>query len=504
MVQFPKSTSTDLELLQRRMSREKLARKEAERILEQKSLELYNANAALIEAHAALEKQVRALKVERDRVLTMSRTDFLTQLPNRSALLDLIDERLAARRPQGEHVWLFLVNLQHFQFINAALGPRGGDAVLRGVAERLHAVASRYSAVAGRFSGTEFAILLEAGASGIEDLGNEILTLIEQPILLDGREVRVEVAMAAAGTNLAERTTNALRLAADSALVKCRAEKARGVYWFDEKLLAETERRQQLEILLRGAIQRREIEPWFQPIIHPRDPEAISLEVLARWPEQGCLIAPGEFLPLAEDMGQRVALDSWLVQQACIQALPWLRSGRVREISVNVSPRDLMAPGFAQEFAATVAATGFPLESLVVEVTEAVFIENLDLMREQLFELTRTGVRIALDDFGTGYSNLRSLVGLPFSKIKLDRSLIGEMETSDRVAMLVSTLVQWARASNLEIVAEGVETEMQSILLKSLGCSSLQGYLFGRAMSARNLEKRFEMLAGGASWAQAS
>ena len=217
MVQFPKSASTDLELLQRRMSREKLARKEAERILEQKSLELYSANTALLEAHAALEKQVRALKVERDRVLTMSRTDFLTQLPNRGALLDLIDERLAARRIEGQHVWLFLVNLQHFQFINAALGPRGGDAVLRGVAERLHTVASRYSAVAGRFSGTEFAILLEAGAGGILDLGNEILAMIEQPILLDGSEVRVEVAMAAAGTNFAEPTTNALRLAADSA-----------------------------------------------------------------------------------------------------------------------------------------------------------------------------------------------------------------------------------------------------------------------------------------------
>ncbi len=494
---------SDLELLRRRISREKQARKEAERILEQKSLELFSANAALLEAHATLQRQIAALEVERDRVLMMSRTDFLTQLPNRSALLDLIDERMAAGRAEGKHAWLFLVNLQHFQFINAALGPRGGDAVLRGVAERLRKVTSRFSAVAGRFSGTEFAIFLEAGAGAIEDLGNEILALIERPILLDGREVRVEVAVAAAGTNFAAPNTNALRLAADSALVRCRAEKLRGICWFDEKMLAEIERRQELEVMLRGAIQRREIEPWFQPIIHPRDPHAMSLEVLARWPEQGCLIGPGEFLPLAEDMGQRVALDSWLIQQACLQALPWVQSGKVREISVNVSPRDLITPGFADELSAMVAATGFPLDHLVIEVTEAVFIENLDLMRAQLFALTHTGVRIALDDFGTGYSNLRSLVGLPFSKIKLDRSLIAEMESSDRVAMLVSTLVQWARASNLEIVAEGVETEMQSILLKSLGCSSLQGYLFGRAMSARNLEARLAMPAA-AGWAQAS
>lgn len=503
MVQMTSSATSDLELLQRRISREKLARQEAERILEHKSLELYLANTALLEAHAALEKQVEALQIERDRVLTMSRTDYLTQLPNRSAMLDMLDQRMGATRAPDQQVWLFLVNLQHFQFINAALGPRGGDSVLRGVGERLHAISARFGAVAARFSGTEFAILLEHETAGIDRLGHEIFGMLEVPITLEGREVRIEVAMAAAGTNLAAPSSDALRLAADFALAKGRAEQTRGVRWFDEKLLAEVERRQELEALLHGAIQRREIEAWFQPIIHPRDPQAISLEVLARWPEQGCLISPCEFLPVAEDMGKRMALDAWLVQQACIHALPWIQSGRVRDISVNVSPRDLMAPGFADEFSALVASTGFPLDRLVVEVTEAVFIENLDLMRVRLAELTRTGIRVALDDFGTGYSNLRSLVGLPFSKIKLDRSLISEMETSDRVAMLVSTLVQWARASNLEIVAEGVETEMQSLLLKSLGCSSLQGFLFGRAMSARNLEKRLELPPAASGWAAA-
>ena len=133
MVQMTSSATSDLELLQRRISREKMARQEAERILEHKSLELYLANTALLEAHAALEKQVEALQIERDRVLTMSRTDYLTQLPNRSAMLDMLDQRMAAKRAPDQQVWLFLVNLQHFQFINAALGPRGGDSVLRGI-----------------------------------------------------------------------------------------------------------------------------------------------------------------------------------------------------------------------------------------------------------------------------------------------------------------------------------------------------------------------------------
>ncbi len=504
MVNMASSSATDLEILQKRILREKMARKEAEQILEYKSLELFQANSALLEARAALEQQVKELEIERDRVLTMSRTDYLTQLPNRSAMLDMIDAKMSARRTSEQHIWLFLVNLQHFQFINAALGPRGGDSVLRAVGARLRAIADRFCAVAARFSGTEFAILMEHETAGIESTGNEILRMLEEPIILNGRGVKVEVAIAAAGTNLSYCSSDALRLAADFALAKGRAEKTIGVRWFDEKLLAEVERRQAIENLLHGAIERREIEAWFQPIIYPRDPHAISLEVLARWPEQGCLISPGEFLPVAEDMGERMALDAWLVRQACIHALPWVQSGRVRYISVNVSPRDLMTPGFVDEFAALITSTGFPLNHLVVEVTEAVFIENLELMRIRLAELTRVGIHVALDDFGTGYSNLRSLVGLPFTKIKLDRSLIAEMETSDRVAMLVSTLVQWARASDLKIVAEGVETEMQSILLKSLGCSGLQGYLFGRAMSARNLEKRLEMPAAASGWASAS
>lgn len=501
MVRMASSSTVDLEMLQKRIAREKMARKEAERILERKSLELYQANSDLLGAQAELEQQVKALEIERDRVLTMSRTDYLTQLPNRSAMLDMLDQRMAAKRAPGQQVWLFLVNLQHFQFINAALGPRGGDSVLRAVGARLRAAADRFCAIAARFSGTEFAILLEHETAGVESVGNEILRMLEEPIVLNGRDVKVEVAVAAAGTNLADHSSDALRLAADFALARGRAEKTFGVRWFDERLLAEVERRQALENLLHGAIERREIEAWFQPIIYPRDPDAISLEVLARWPEQGCLISPSEFLPVAEDMGKRMALDAWLVRQACIHALPWVQSGRVRYISVNVSPRDLMMPGFADEFAALVASTGFPLNNLVVEVTEAVFIENLELMRVRLAELTRAGIRVALDDFGTGYSNLRSLVGLPFTKIKLDRSLIAEMETSDRVAMLVSTLVQWARASDLKIVAEGVETEMQSILLKSLGCSGLQGYLFGRAMSARHIEKRLELPLAASGWA---
>jgi len=139
---------------------------------------------------------------------------------------------------------------------------------------------------------------------------------------------------------------------------------------------------------------------------------------------------------------------------------------------------------------------GFPPEHLVVEITEESFIENMDAVREQLFALKAIGVNIALDDFGSGYSNLRSLVGLPLSKIKLDRSLIWEMESNHKIVMLVSTLIQWARASDLEVVAEGIETEMQAMLLRSLGCNSLQGYLYGRALPARLLVPRFELADG--------
>lgn len=479
-----------LELMEKRVAREKKARCEAERILEEKSRDLFHANAALKEAQEELEQKVQALEDERDRIVEMSFLDLLTKLPNRNALMTRLDQQLDIRR---EDIWIALVNIQHFQHVNASLGQRGGDEVLRVFGARLANIAEQYAGFAARLSGTEFALLFEGDPESIEVTLEEVKMLIEAPIEYGDREIAIELVLAVAGTNLVEPNSEKLRLAADFALAKGRSENGCKLKWYDNEMQAKVARRQSLLVQIRGAMEREEIEPWFQPIVHANDDQKLSVEILARWRERGCLVSPMEFFPLVDELGLRDELDRHLLTSALNKALPWVEAGKVHEVGVNVSPQNLMVQGFAKDIERQVKDANFPPENLVVEVTEESFIENLDLVREQLFALKDIGVSIALDDFGTGYSNLKSLVGLPLSKIKLDRSLIWEMESSHRIVMLVSTLIQWARASDLKVVAEGVETEMQATLLRSLGCNYLQGYLYGRALPPRLLVPRFDL-----------
>lgn len=481
-------TVEDIEIFTRRTLRERGARKAAEKILEEKSLELFASNQALKQAKEELRCQLDALKIERDRVLMVSRMDHLTGLANRQSFFEWLETALMTQRPAGASVKLLLVDLRRFKLINARIGQYGGDEVLKTVASRLKAIADDAKGFAARFGGNEFALCVELPARQAICYGEHLREVLQEPIYILNRQITVDVAIGAAGTNVAGSNIEGLRRAADFAMQKARALPSGGVCVYDAILKAEANRRHDLEILLRDAIQKNEIEPWFQPIIDPRDPSKLSFEVLARWQGPDGFVAPMEFIPLTEEIGLRRRLDRYLLQRACETAKPWIKAGWLNDISVNVSPSDLMSPSFVETLAEVLDKIEFPRDRLVVEVTESVFIEDLAFARTQLDALHALGVKVALDDFGTGYSNLRSLVGLPLSKIKLDRSLISDLDLNDSVAMLISTITQWARAINLTIVAEGVETENQLTVLKALGCTNLQGYYFGKAQSAYDIE----------------
>lgn len=479
------------ELLNRRANRERAARKQAERILEEKSRELFCANQALSEAKARLQIQLVELQKERDRIASLSRIDHLTGLANRSAFFDRLESELAGLGPEERSLKLLLIDLRRFKLINARVGQYGGDLVLKEVAQRLVGLAAASGGFAARFGGNEFALCVDLPAGEAMRYAAQLRAVLEAPMRILGRNITLDVAVGAAGTNIAGRHMESLRRAADFAMFKARALHTGGACVFDASLRLEANRRQELETRLRAAIRKEEIQPWFQPIIDPQNPQKISFEVLARWQNAEGFIAPMEFIPLAEELGLRRRLDRYLLKRACELSKPWVESGWVSDISVNVSPSDLMSPGFVENLAEVLDGIDFPREKFVIEVTESIFIEDLAFARAQLEALHALGIKVALDDFGTGYSNLRSLVGLPLSKIKLDRSLIGDLDLNDRVAMLISTITQWARAINLAIVAEGVETESQHTVLRALGCTNLQGYLFGKAQSANDVEMAY-------------
>ena len=484
------SVQSDLapELWEDRVKEERSARHAAERTLLAKSRELQGATLALSQTKTALEAKLDELENERDRALMLSRTDPLTRLTNRSALLSDLESKFAARHDLENDVWLFLFDIRRFKQVNTSFGQTTGDNVLKTLAHRLDKVGMEFRGTAARFGGAEFALLVELDSRTVGSFSVELVETMHLPVRIQGREVQIEFAIGAVGTNLDFDNADAFRNAADYALAKARNDGTEHVLIFDQNHQDEIAHRSEFEVLLRRAIQRYRIEPWFQPIIHPHDPSKVSLEVLARWPETNGAVLPSEFIPAAEEIGLRRQLDRWLIRIALQQSKDWVNRGLVQDVNINVPPNDLMSPDFVDDLNVLLNETNFPRDRLVVEVTESVFIEDLEFVNRQLDKLSKLGVKIALDDFGTGYSNLRSLVGLPLSKIKLDKSLISDMESNHRVAMLVSTFIQWARASNLSIVAEGVETEAQAALLKALGCTSLQGFLYGQAMAATDIE----------------
>ncbi|MEE2878967.1 MAG: bifunctional diguanylate cyclase/phosphodiesterase [Pseudomonadota bacterium] len=468
------------------------ARLSAERDLDETTRQLVEANRELERMKAKLQNQIETLERERDRVLTISRLDQLTRLVNRSTLLGHLNEALICPLPDGQHHWLFLIDIRRFKHLNNALGQTGGDLVLKSVAQRLMDVALSNNGIAARTGGNEFAVSLALSARDAANFGDFLRSTLEAPMVIQARQVRIEVNIGGAGTNVSAPDVETIRGAADQALLECRKHKSGShVCMFDSRLRDEIVEKADLEIRLNQAVNTNQIEPWFQPIINPNDTKRVSFEVLARWSRPTGMVPPDYFIPLATQMGIRRRLDGDLFLRATEHAVPWAKQGWLKDISFNVPPSDLILPTFMDDLDRLLAKTQLPREHIVMEITESVFIDDMDVARERLEQIGDRGIRVALDDFGTGYSNLRSMVGLPLSKIKLDRSLIADLGSQDRMATLVSTITQWARSVGIEVVAEGVETEAQMMVLKALGCTGLQGFYFGEALTAADVEKRF-------------
>ena len=224
-----------------------------------------------------------------------------------------------------------------------------------------------------------------------------------------------------------------------------------------------------------------------------------GVEVLVRWnhPEQG-LLAPGAFVPMAEELGLIRAIDEAVFEAACAQTAPWVADGLIEVVSVNVSPRDLLDPAFSRKLIERLGKTDLPATALTVEITETFLLQDMALARRHIERLAAKGVNVALDDFGTGYSNLRALMHLPIQTVKLDRSLIDDVGRDPRVSKLVASMLHAARSLGVRIVAEGVEHEAQALFLRSAGCERMQGYYFARPMAGEKMEALLREMNGPA------
>ncbi|WP_456734391.1 EAL domain-containing protein [Bradyrhizobium sp. USDA 3364] len=422
-----------------------------------------------------------------NKIAYMAHYDGLTDLPNRVLFRQRLEQALKTIGPD-EQLAVMYIDIDEFKAVNDALGHQIGDELLRAVADRLRGCVGETD-VAARLGGDEFAVIQTAVRDQTEtmQLLAAIYQAIRRPIDCSGHLITTDASIGIAvappdGLDLDQLLRNA-----DLALYGAKSDGRRTYRFFEAGMDARAKARRSLELELRQAVVDGSFELHYQPLLHLGDGRVSCCEALLRWrhPERGT-ISPADFIPVAEDTGLINDLGHWVLNTACREAVNWPDHIHV---AVNVSPIQFKSQTLALNVAAALAASGLAPARLELEITEAVLIRDDEAALDILHQLRELGVRIALDDFGTGYSSLSYLQRFPFDKIKIDRAFIKDLAGTGASSTIVQAVVNVAAASDMTTTAEGVETEQQRSLLRNLGCTEMQGYLFSRPVSDVEIRK---------------
>ncbi|WP_454652465.1 bifunctional diguanylate cyclase/phosphodiesterase [Bradyrhizobium liaoningense] len=424
-----------------------------------------------------------------EQIAHLAHYDALTDLPNRTLFREQIERELA-KVAGGERFALLYIDVDEFKGINDSLGHHVGDELLKAIADRLRGCLKPGDLIA-RLGGDEFAVIqtgIESSADVLSFL-TRIYQAIRQPYRCLGHQLSTDASIGIAlapqdGADLDQLIKNA-----DLAMYGAKANGRRTHRFFEPEMDASAKARLSMELDLRQALVNGGFEIHYQPLVDLRSGEVSGCEALLRWrhPERG-MVSPAEFIPIAEDTGLINELGDWVLRMACNEAATWPAHVRV---AVNVSPVQLKCDTLALRIAGALAASGLNPRRLELEITEAVLIRDDEAALSILHQLRSIGVRIALDDFGTGYSSLSYLKRFPFDKIKIDRCFVVDIAEASGSPVIVQAVVNIAAASSMTTVAEGVETEAQRDMLRALGCTQMQGYLFSAPKPASEVRKLF-------------
>jgi diguanylate cyclase (GGDEF)-like protein/PAS domain S-box-containing protein len=424
-----------------------------------------------------------------EKIAHLAHYDALTDLPNRVLFRERIERELR-KTNQGEQFALLYIDIDEFKGINDSLGHHVGDELLKTLATRIRGCIKPGDLIA-RLGGDEFAVIQTAIGSiaEVEDFVRRVYDAIRQPCQCLGHQLSTDASIGIAlaprdGTELDQLIKHA-----DLAMYAAKAGGRRIYRFFEPAMDASAKARLIMEQDLRQALAGGGFELHYQPVVDLRRDEVTGCEALLRWrhPQRG-MISPVEFIPVAEDTGLINELGDWVLRTACAEAATW--PDHIR-LAVNVSPVQLKCQTLAIKIAGALAASGLKPSRLELEITEAVLIRDDEAALAILHQLRAVGVRIALDDFGTGFSSLSYLKRFPFDKIKIDRCFVSDISETDGSSSIVQAVVNIAAALHMTTTAEGVETEAQRELLRRLGCTEMQGYLFSAAKPAAQVRQLF-------------
>ena len=410
--------------------------------------------------------------------------DGLTELPNRTALVSRLDELL--QLAEAGQVSVLFIDLDNFKVVNDSLGHGVGDELLRQVAGRLRHVMRDGDRLA-RFGGDEFVVFVDGGIDPAV-VAERLRRAVQEPVLIDGHELVVTASIGFAVNASTDLTADDLLRDADAAMYRAKAAGRDRIEAFTDETRAASVAALQISSELRRGLERGELVPYFQPIVDLAGGHVVAFEVLARWlhPERG-LLAPGEFMPIAEDSGLVVELGSRILRDALAQLAHWRAVGlqfASCSLSVNVATQQLIDGRFLGVVHDALGETGIDADSLWLEITETALMSDTNAASRALRDLRGLGLHLSVDDFGTGYSSLTYLKRFPVEAIKVDQTFVTGLGLEADDTSIVEAVVRLGHSLGLTVVAEGVETPLQLNRLRELGCDRGQGYLFGRPRPA--------------------
>jgi diguanylate cyclase (GGDEF)-like protein/PAS domain S-box-containing protein len=420
--------------------------------------------------------------------------DVLTGLPNRALFIDRLDRQLKKGLEDGDYLFAVLfLDLDRFKLVNDSVGHAVGDKLLIDLGNRLLDCVRPTDTVA-RLGGDEFTILLENinGLDDAKEVADRIYRSLEVPFNVEGYELFTTASIGIALSSEGYESPADILRDADATMYSAKEQGKARYEVFSKSLHELAVKRLSIETDLRRGIERQEFCVYYQPITSLATGRLEGFEALARWqhPEKG-LISPADFIPIAEETGLIIPLGKWLLQEACQQLKTWQDKYAGYEhlkMGVNLSGKQLLESDLIAQIDRILEETGLPSKNLKLEVTESILMENLELATKMLLKLRERNIQLSIDDFGTGYSSLSYLHRFPVNTLKIDRSFISEIQPNNNNSAIVKVIVTLAHMLNMDVIAEGIETNSQLLELKSLQCEQGQGYLFAKPLSSKEAE----------------